>query len=170
MIWRSPAKVAEPVLPASLKVVTPLAEQKRSVWPPMSWALTKMCAWMSTRPGVTSRPRALIVRRASFFGNDAATSTILPPLIATSSWPLSPAAGSSTSPSVTSRSYFIAPSPPPDYLATLLGSRRARHPAPVVPASAGEFAGGRTPRASSASRLLGGILLLLQRNLQQITP
>src|SRR5690242_7800590 len=77
----------------------------------MSWALTKICAWMSTSPGVTSRPRALIVRRALFFGSDAATSTILPPLIATSSWPLSPAPGSRTSPSVTSRSYFIASSP-----------------------------------------------------------
>src|SRR5436305_15192094 len=66
---------------------------------------------MSTSPGVTSRPRALIVRRASFFGNDAATTTILPPLTATSSWPFSPAAGSSTSPSITSRSYFIVSSP-----------------------------------------------------------
>src|SRR5205814_3214562 len=83
-----------------------------------------------TSPGVTSRPRALIVRRASFFGNDAATSTILPPLIATSSWPLSPAAGSSTSPSVTNRSYFIVPSPRVRTApATLPPCRSARHPA-----------------------------------------
>ena len=53
MTARSPAKVAEPVLPASHRVVTPLAWQKRSVCPPMSCALTKMWAWMSISPGVT---------------------------------------------------------------------------------------------------------------------
>ena len=106
--WRSPAKFAEPVLPASHSVVTPLGRQKWSVCPPMSCALTKTWAWMSTRPGVTSRPLALIVRRASLRGRSGATATILPPAMPTSMRPLSPAAGSSTSPSVSSRSYFIS--------------------------------------------------------------
>ena len=65
------------MLPASHNVVTPLARQKWSVWPPMSEALTKIWAWMSTSPGVTSRPLALIVRRASAAGSEGATATDL---------------------------------------------------------------------------------------------
>ena len=38
----------------------------------MSCALTKTWAWMSTRPGITSRPLALSVRRAWAAGNDGA--------------------------------------------------------------------------------------------------
>ena len=69
---------------------------------------------MSTSPGVTSLPLALIVRRASFAGSEGATATILPPAMPMSMTPRSPAAGSSTSPPVSMRSYFIGflPFPP----------------------------------------------------------
>src|SRR5216683_2889532 len=107
--WRSPAKVADPVLPASHKVVTPLAWQKWSVWPPMSCALTKMWAWMSISPGVTRSPFALIVRCAWLAASDGSTATTVPPLIPTSSMPRSPAPGSTTSPCWIKRSYFMGP-------------------------------------------------------------
>jgi hypothetical protein len=67
----------------------------------------KIWAWMSTSPGISSRPLALIVRRASAAGSDGATVTILPPATPISIKPRSPPAGSSTSPPVSRRSYFI---------------------------------------------------------------
>src|ERR1700676_4961252 len=127
--WRNPAKVADPVLPASHRVVTPVERQKWSVCPPMSCALTKTWAWMSMRPGVTKRPRALIVRRASLSASEGATSTILPPLTPTSSRPFSPAPGSMTSPCRINRSYFMfhPSAASPECCASTPWSGRRRH-------------------------------------------
>src|SRR5579871_2830496 len=64
-----------------------------------------------------------MVRRASLSGSAGATSTIVPPVIATSSLPRSLLLGSTTSPPRSSRSYFIAI--PPDALPAR--SRRRLH-------------------------------------------
>jgi hypothetical protein len=106
----SPAKFAEPALPASHTVVTPLELHKRSVFSPMSEQLAKTCAWTATSPGVTSRPWALMFLQASSLRSEPATSTILPP-IPTSMRPRSRLPGSITSPSLINKSYFMIANP-----------------------------------------------------------
>ena len=65
---------------------------------------------MSTSPGVTIRLLTDMVWRTSAVGNEGPTATILPPAIPISMTPRNPAAGSSTSPPASRRSYFIVPS------------------------------------------------------------
>jgi hypothetical protein len=77
----------------------------------MSEALTKIWAWMSTSPGVTSQPLTLIVRRASAAGSKGATALILPPAMPMSIKPRSPPAGSSTSPPASKTSYLALSMP-----------------------------------------------------------